>query len=323
MLNNKMISVIVPIYNTDSFLNRCIDSILAQTYTNLQIILVDDGSTDTSPQICDEYAKQDSRVIVIHKKNGGLSSARNAGLDVATGEYIGFVDSDDYIAPDMYINLIKHIGENFYDIANVMYVRVDENNITYPSIVIHTTNEIFTVEQYAKELMLHTGDVSVCTKLFHKSIINDIRFVEGKLNEDLLFILELLPRINSIHFVGEIGYYYFIRNNSISSGYGKAVIDMVGNSEISMNRVKEHFPNLSEEAERFALYQHMAYLLLVPDELANEENEVYINAIKFIKEYTLKNIFNKYLTLKNKVVLLGLIIAPNFTSKCFKTKKHR
>ena len=103
----KMISVIVPIYNVEQYLEQCLDSIISQTYSQLEIILVDDGSTDSSGQICDKYARKDERIVVIHKTNGGLSDARNAGISVATGEYISFIDSDDYIATDMYNKMIK------------------------------------------------------------------------------------------------------------------------------------------------------------------------------------------------------------------------
>ena len=110
------ISVIIPVYNVQDYLEECVNSILAQTYTNLEIILVDDGSKDNSGQLCDAFSKRDSRVKVIHKENGGVSTARNAGIESATGEYIAFVDADDYIAPDMYsrlMNLLKYFGADF------------------------------------------------------------------------------------------------------------------------------------------------------------------------------------------------------------------
>ena len=103
------VSIIVPIYNVEKYLSKCIESILSQTYKNIEIILVDDGSPDNSPQICDEYAKKDDRIIVIHKANGGVSSARNAGIDIATGKYIGFVDPDDYIENNMYELMVNKI----------------------------------------------------------------------------------------------------------------------------------------------------------------------------------------------------------------------
>ena len=102
----ELISVIIPIYNVEAYLDECIASVIAQTYSNLEIILVDDGSPDNCPQMCDEWAAKDSRIRVIHKENGGLSDARNAGIDIATGEYIAFVDSDDWIVPEMYEKML-------------------------------------------------------------------------------------------------------------------------------------------------------------------------------------------------------------------------
>ena len=117
MSNNPLITVIVPVYNVEKYLTRCVDSIINQTYKNLEIILVDDGSTDSSPAICDNYAKKDSRINVIHKQNNGASSARNAALDIASGDYIGFVDSDDYINRDMYASLFDSIVDSGSDMA--------------------------------------------------------------------------------------------------------------------------------------------------------------------------------------------------------------
>ena len=191
-MKNKKVSVIVPVYNMEKYLSRCVDSILAQTYKNLEVILVDDGSKDSSPAICDQYSERDSRVKVVHKENGGLSSARNAGLDVATGDYIGFVDSDDYISPEMYSVLCQCLENSDCEIANLMYVRADENGRTTPSKVPHNTDKEIEAEQFAKELMLHTGDVSVCTKLFCAGLFQNIRFPEGKLNEqNLIWAKEL------------------------------------------------------------------------------------------------------------------------------------
>lgn len=128
-MESKLISVIVPVYNVEKYLSKCIDSILAQTYKNLEIILVDDGSPDNCPKICDEYAKKDNRIKVIHKENGGLSAARNVALDIAKGEYIGFVDSDDFIAEDMY-EVLYNLAEKYNaEISSVSFYKVIENNI--------------------------------------------------------------------------------------------------------------------------------------------------------------------------------------------------
>jgi len=321
MESKGKISIIVPVYNMEKYLCRCVDSILAQTYQDIQVILVDDGSKDRSSEICDSYGAKDPRITVIHQENGGLSSARNAGIDAARGEYLGFVDSDDYIAPQMYEKLIgamKFEGK----IANIMYVRVDDHGITSPSRVPHTTDEIISISDYVKEVMLGLGDISVCTKLFHRSMFADLRFQEDKLNEDLLFMIEAMARTEQVRFIGYVGYYYFSRSGSISSGYGKAVIDMVGNSLVAMDSVKVTFPELKTEAERFAIYQHMAYLLLVPGKYANRTNKVYVSALRFVRRHLWKSLGNPYLSLKNKLTLCGLMIMPKTMATYYQTK-HR
>lgn len=320
-MENKKISVVVPVYNTEAYLARCVDSILAQTYPHIEVVLVDDGATDASPAICDRYAETDARVKVVHKQNGGLSSARNAGLDAATGDYIGFVDSDDYISPDMYRTLAERLESGDAEIANAMYVRVNEAGETSPSRVPHTTDEDIAAEQFARELMLHTGDVSVCTKLFRAEIFDGVRFPEGKLNEDLLFMLDVMARVRRIAFAGHVGYYYFSRNGSTSSGYGKAVIDMVGNSLAAKQIVDAAYPALARETLRFTLYQHMAYLLLVPASEAKKSNRVFADAVKYLRKHAPGGLSNPYLSSKNKLVILMLALSPRGTAKNYQKKR--
>lgn len=320
---NYLISVIVPIYNMEKYLCRCVESIRNQEYTNLEIILVDDGSTDKSAVMCDEYEKIDKRVKVIHKVNGGLSSARNAGLEIAQGNYIGFVDSDDYIAPSMYSNLFNYVHGKTGTISNVMYKRVCESGEEYLSSVIHTKNEKIKSLEYLQELLLHVGDVSVCTKLFDRKIIGELRFDESKLNEDLLFMISLLPRFKEIQFVDEVGYYYFERENSISSSYGKSVEDMVRNSLVVKEYVDNRYPEMKMEAERFALFQHMGYLMLIPRNKAVKENTLYRNAVQYVRKNTIKNLRNPYLKRKNKLILLGLTCSPHFMSELNRLRQAR
>ncbi len=322
-MENKKISIIVPVYNMEKYLERCVDSILCQTYTNLEIILVNDGSSDSSPSICDKYAEADSRVKVVHKTNGGLSSARNAGLDVATGDYIGFVDSDDYISTDMYKVLAERLDNSDCEIANVMYVRVDDEGNTTPSKVPHNTDKVISACQFVRELMLHTGDVSVCTKLFRTELFEGVRFSEEKLNEDLLFMLEVFTKVNKVSFVMHIGYYYFTRSGSTSSGYGKAVIDMVGNSLKAKETVDTMFPSLSKESERFAIFQHMAYLLIVPALDAVKNNEVYTSAVKYLRKNAFRGLINKYLSLKNKIAIMLLAVMPKTTAQQYQKKRAK
>ena len=321
MRENKLISVIVPIYNTAEYLRRCVDSLLSQTYENIEIVLIDDGSTDSSPEICDQYASEYSKIVVVHKKNGGLSSARNAGVAIAKGEYIGFVDSDDFVEPDFYNQLYLNVGNSDNEISNAMYARYEEGGKKSPSCVEHNIDEDIKPIDFAKELMLHKGDVSVCSKLFPKSLFGKVSFIEGKLNEDLLFILEILKYIKVIHFVGYIGYNYCYRSDSISSSYGKSMIDMVSNSLIARNTVEEKFPELREVAERFSLYQHMVYLLNVPINDANKSNAVYVGALKYLKKHIFSVYKNHYLSFKQKITIYLLMFFPKLTGKIFKYKK--
>lgn len=319
---NSLISIIVPVYNVQNYLDKCIESILNQSYENLEIILVDDGSTDLSGKKCDNYRAFDSRIHVIHKSNGGLSSARNAGLDAAKGDYVGFIDSDDYIAPDFYESLLK-ISDNPNTIACSRIVRVDETGAVFQRTYDHDKAEITSISEYIRELLLHTGDVSVCSKLFPRSLIGKHRFDETKLNEDLLFMIGLLNKLQSICYTGKIGYYYLCRSDSISSSYGKAIEDMVGNSLIFKAYVNEEYPVLNEEATRFAFIQHMAYLLLVPQKFRNDTNQLYTGAINYMRKHFLRHgLFNKYLTSKHKTIMLCQIFMPGIIADCYQ-KKHQ
>lgn len=311
----KKISVIVPVYNVEDYLGKCLHSILNQTYANLEIILVNDGSTDSSGLLCDKYAKEDDRIKVVHKKNGGLSSARNAGLDNATGDYISFLDSDDTVASDFYESLIERSSSPF-EVACSHIVRVDENGVVTPRNDKHLVGDSIDVKSFIRELLLHTGDVSVCSKLFHKDAIGNCRFDESRLNEDLLFMFDITERIERINFTGKVGYYYLCRGGSISSKYGKAIEDMVGNSiEVSEKAIKRH-PSLGEEARRFALFQHMAFLLLVPADLRTNRNEKYKNALSYLRRnFLLYGLFNRYLTPKNKLIMIGQAVFPDFMSR--------
>ena len=182
-MNYYLISVIVPIYKVEKYLHKCIDSILAQTYTNLEIILVDDGSPDNCGKICDEYAAKDSRIKVIHQPNGGLSAARNAGLDIATGDYIGFVDSDDYIAPDMYEKLYNALVKNDADMAICDYQRFG-NELPYDEMSL-TTEVITGLQAMEKQnTVINCSFVVAWSKLYKSFIFSNVRFPVGKINED-------------------------------------------------------------------------------------------------------------------------------------------
>ena len=214
---NELISVIVPIYNVDKYLERCIDSIINQTYKNLEIILVDDGSTDDCPRICDEYQKKDSRIKVIHKENGGLSDTRNKGIDIAKGKYYGFIDSDDYIDADMYAILYKNIVETHSDIAVCgRYIDYEDGN-TKKMTNENRSNILMDRIEALKKLNNYSDfDMSACDKLYSAKLWKDIRYPYGKICEDYYTTYKLFDKSNKVVFVPKALYHYFQRNNSLS-----------------------------------------------------------------------------------------------------------
>lgn len=224
---NQKISVIVPVYNVKDYLEACVKSIVSQTYQNLEIILVDDGATDGCSELCDEIAKTDERIMVVHKENGGLSDARNAGMDVATGDYIGFVDSDDAIEPDMFELLINNLLNYNADISCCRYTRVwedgQEENVGDDG-EIRVYNGLDALKEY---IYGKTMDPFVWNKLYKSELINHPngekrRFIKGVLGEDNPFNIEMLKTVNKVVLAEESKYRYLqkrpgaITNSAVS-----------------------------------------------------------------------------------------------------------
>lgn len=215
-----LISVIVPVYNVEKYLRRCIDSILAQKYPNMEIILVNDGATDKSWEICQEYEITEPSVIALQKPNGGLSSARNFGLNYARGEYIGFIDSDDWIASDMYSYLYSLISSNNAQAAQVEYELAYDNCHRFKrkneSIRVISGKE--NILEFYMEQTTKTGLYSVCICLFQSDIAKKYRFREGKTTEDIDYKFNVLSDCNCFVVSNLPKYYYFQSGSSTSSG---------------------------------------------------------------------------------------------------------
>ncbi len=261
-----LISVIVPVYNVENYLSKCIDSILAQTYTNLEIILVDDGSPDNCGKICDEYAKKDSRIKVIHQENGGLSAARNAGLDTATGDYIGFVDSDDYIEPDMYNCLHNSIINSKVKIACCGRFREITSNYSVKAFCCERATEFNIKEAFSEMLLQQRVDVSVCDKLFSRDLLYDIRFPVGEINEDVVVVFELIKKSNGIIHSGDVFYHYVSREDSIChSEYNEKKYVAIKH----LNQIKDSFLSPYPSLEReFKIYSCLVVHSLILDVLS-------------------------------------------------------
>ncbi len=222
MIMNPKVSIIVPVYNVEPYLRRCVNSLLCQTYANIEIILVDDGSTDHSGLICDEYLQIDNRITVIHKKNGGLSSARNAGLEIASGKYIGFLDSDDWARAEMFEFLVSIIMESNADIVQCgltlfyedqeLSEYVKDNIITEP--LIHMSAKDAYNQLYGIDINRGINFLS-WNKLYKRELFNTLRFSEGKNNEDVIMTSKVLTLCSKISISNTPMIYYMQRKNSI------------------------------------------------------------------------------------------------------------
>ncbi|MBT2679817.1 glycosyltransferase [Bacillus sp. ISL-35] len=282
---NPKISIIVPVYKVEKYLHKCINSILAQTFTDFELILIDDGSPDNCGRICDKYARKDSRVSVIHKENGGLASARNAGLDIAKGEYIGFVDSDDWIESDMYELLYDLCTENDCDISNISSIiyfkdRIQKNG-THP-LIVHQKSE-------AMKAML-VGDLYdevVWTKLIKRTLLEDIRFSEGMVYEDTAFTYKVIHKSKKVCSIGAPKYHYIKREESIMDNAKKSIrIDAVLIYDEMFKFMEKYYPDLTSLV---SLKLANSALVIMNAISGHDEFNKYKNHFK-----TVTNILNSY-----------------------------
>ena len=225
---NDLVSIIIPIYNVEKYLNQCIDSVLSQDYSNIEVILVDDGSTDNCGLICDNYSSKDSRIVVIHKSNGGLSSARNAGLDIAQGKYIAFLDSDDYVTTNYISEMIKLSQEDdTIDLVISSYYNVYENtnakdeiknNVSLSSYnkISYTNGDTLIKERFGNSRIPYT---LTWNKLYKSTLFDNIRYKEGLVHEDEFIYRSIMEQCNKIAIINEPLTFHRIRSGSIMTNY--------------------------------------------------------------------------------------------------------
>lgn len=316
-----LISVIVPVYNVVEYLPKCVNSIRRQTYRNLEIILVDDGSTDNSGAMAEKFALEDKRVRVFHKENGGSSSARNLGIEKARGDFIGFVDSDDFIEPQMYERLLAvALSENLL-MVQCSRDEIDEQGNRMEDVCIPPDEpELWENEKFMKELLLHRGDCSFCTKLTRSKLLKEHRFPEGELNEDFRLLTELLPQIPAVAVLPQQDYHVFYRYGSNTrtrnkDEFPRVFTDIVNNADRVEALVAKEYPQLIKEARRFALFQRLDYMLHIPVSMMNKENEFYVQVCTYLKKHKKDIRTNPYLTKKNRQYLMLFATAPLFVRK--------
>lgn len=232
---NPVVSVIVPVYKTELYLEQCVESILNQTYSNLEVILVDDGSPDRCPEICDQYADMDARVKVIHKKNGGLSDARNAGIQLASGDYITFLDSDDFWCDRTALGrLASRLQITHPDVLNYSYVKCNESGIEIAKQFDGIEAMPIELKNVQKQLSYLTSRslyiASACNKLIKKDLVFEIPFEKGKTSEDIAWCAQLMKAASSFDFICENFYFYRQHGDSITHSFDeKNCVDLVNN----------------------------------------------------------------------------------------------
>lgn len=313
-----LVSVVVPVYNVEKYLNKTVDSLLAQTLENIEIILVDDGSTDSSGKLCDEYQEQE-RIVVVHKKNGGLSDARNAGVAVAKAKYVGFVDSDDYVENDMYELLYNNIVREEADVA---FCGIYDVYATGTKPAYNNDGKVFTTDaKKAVEIVMHgvISSVSAVNKLYRKDILVKHPFLVGKTSEDAHFQIPYLCDIKKAVFDMQPKYYYIHREGTITTRPFKAsdmsIIEAYTNNK---RIIEEKFPDLLELAE-FRYYWSLFYVLdkMFRSKSFGDNNE-YKEVSGTIKKNYRKIMRNQYVGRARKIAVTGLKIHRKLYELCLR-----
>ena len=283
----EKVSIVVPVYNVEKYIEKCLDSIINQSFSNIEIILVDDGSTDNSGKICDIYEKKDTRIKVIHKKNGGLSDARNYGIEVATGEFISFIDSDDYIEENMIERLYESCKKDESDISCCAKILEYDNGKKEK----RNNKENFcitNIEALGKMFIFDDIDNSACDKLFSKKLFTDIKFPVGNYYEDIATIYKVFMKAKKISHIIDVCYHYIMRENSISNKkFDIRQIDMIKFSKKSSVEVSKKYPDIKQQANSFYYLNLINIIIKIKN--ADDFN-------KFKKEYiSLKKEYNSIL----------------------------
>ncbi len=318
------ISVIVPVYNCERYIEKCIRSILTQTFKDLELILIDDGSCDSSGKICEDFKLKDKRVKVIHEKNSGVSIARNVGINIAKGKYIGFVDSDDYLSTDMYESLYENLKQNNADVAicgimNCFLKESPDGKSKEERALQSNTKEkgvLSGEEAFSEALKSQIFSVNPVNKLFAAKYLKEERFPANKTSEDAFLIPKILAKAERVVYDMEPKYYYVRHLGSITtSDFKESDWSVVEAYQEHLDVVKNEFPDLLEEA-KFRYYWSYVYVL---DKIIKSKSKVnardYKRAINFIKKNFKNIISNRYFSAKRKIAIFALMISEKIYKK--------
>lgn len=305
----ELISVIIPIYNIEEYVSRCVESVLRQSYKNIEIILIDDGSTDSSGQLCDEYEAQDERIVVVHKSNGGLSDARNVGIDIATGKYLVFVDGDDWISERhielLYADLISSSADISICSCSISY---DGNNaFTHPQKKIHFV--MGSEETIEKMLFSRYFSVSAPFKLYKRVLFNGIRFPVGKLYEDMYTTYKVVQKAERIVFSNDNTYSYFQRVGSITSQkLGKKQFELFDAIQEIQDQYKNN-KNILKAIKHQKLVACMGLLCNCAFEQKEEKDELW----KYVKQNRWAVLFDKNTIIRIRAFCILSYMGKNIT----------
>ncbi len=313
--NYPLVSVIVPVYNAEKYLKKCVDSLLSQSYENLEIILSDDGSRDNSLMLCNEFKEKDLRIKVIHNENGGASAARNAGLDIANGNYISFVDSDDYIEKNTVELLLNAVKENDCSVSQIKShivsgdyeIIADESKGTGKTVLRNSA-------EYVKGMCEKVLSESVCDKLFDASLFKNRRFKTGVRNEDFYILSEMMFEDLTVAEVDVACYNYYKHSDSVTTETvsRKCFFDSIENAYELMVRSRKECPVLEKHFARLLLYQLRTLFITVDRQLVKEKSKEYLSSIKYLKE-SAKFIDGASLSRFDKIILKSVNLMPKTT----------
>lgn len=313
MSEKPLISIIIPIYNVEKYLGKCIESIVNQAYQNIEIILIDDGSTDSCPLLCDSWVKLDARVKVIHKSNGGLSDARNAGMHIAHGDYVAFIDSDDWIETDAFEKMLNRMLEDNSDVVScgVKWVS-DDDDVLYEVSV--EADEVIDTHAAMSEIIADRKlKQHVWNKLYKRDLIEDIPFEKGKYHEDIFWSYQVFGRAKKVSLMKESFYHYVQRSNSImGESYSTKRLDALDAMLQRCEFVKSNFPDLFNEA----LYSYIGSCMYhLQCALSSQQDNVVICNITDRIEYSRFGDPTEGLDRKNRLWIKSFQKYPIFTAK--------
>ena len=310
-MSTPKISVIVPVYNVENYLPYCIESIIKQTYKNIEIILINDGSTDNSLQLCNKYKKHDRRIKVIDQKNKGLSGARNSGINVATGDYFSFIDSDDFVAQDYleYLLSMMEQGVNITTCQSKIAHNYNESNI-----VISQTgmgDEAISVHDYCVLAFNNVRYLSAWGKLYKRELFDTIRFPEGILNEDIFIMAELFDQTSKIGMGKEIKYYYVKRKDSITTArFNKRKFDLIEANSHYTSEIIKRYPNLIACSKAYEIHARSSLIKQIPYKEKDEYKDYISCTISMARKYDSTIRKDPFVSKKEKI--LCKVTATNF-----------